>query len=69
MEKIVRYYYDNDGMDVLNVIIEIGEALEDFELEIEEMDGDDGYEEFKIRHKKHKSGEALLPNDICFNGI
>jgi len=122
MEKIVRYHYSNDSMDVLNVIAEISEALEDFGLEIEEMDGDDGYEEFKIKHitedrltkldkctrvevidesgrayvnwdsdkescvevsismqdnertlkvfiNKKTTKDALLPDDICFNGI
>jgi len=117
MEKKIKFYYDGN-MDVLNVIAEIGEALEEFGLEIEEMDGGDGYEEFKIRHitkdrltkldkctrvevidetgrayvnwnkesevsismqdnektlkvfiSKKTTKDALLPDDICFNGV
>ncbi len=47
MEKIIRLEYD-DSMDMINAIESIAEAIAEYGIEIEFLDGGDGYEEIKI---------------------
>ncbi len=47
MKKIIKLGY-NDSMDMINAIEEIAAAVLDFGVNIEILEGGDGYEEIKI---------------------
>ena len=48
MEEIVKLRYGGDTMDAINFVETLAEVLEKFGINIEFLDGGDGYEEVKI---------------------
>jgi hypothetical protein len=57
MKKTITFSYDNDPMDVLNLLSLIAYNLKDFNLDLTILEGGDGYEEFIIETKNENENE------------
>lgn len=51
MEKKLKFYY-SDGMDLLNALEGLAATLPAFGVELEILNGGDGYEEIRLRKKE-----------------
>lgn len=51
MERKLKFHY-SDGMDLLNALEGLAATLPAFGVELEILDGGDGYEEVRLRKKE-----------------
>ncbi len=48
MQRLLRFHYNNDTLDVLNVLAFLIEALVEFGVTMEVLEGGDGFEEILL---------------------
>lgn len=53
MERTMKFHY-SDGMDLLNALESLRAALPAFGVNLEILDGGDGYEEIRLTKKDEK---------------